>query len=91
MSVAHREFFDLRGQRWEVWEVRLGERGDARTVKPELAEGWLAFESSEEKRRLAPIPGGWTEMPAELLGQLCDRAVFVRERGESGMWPRFPG
>ena len=89
--MAHREFFDSRGQRWEVWEVRLGQHGEPRTVKAELAEGWLAFESPAEKRRLAPVPVGWTELPADVLIELCERAAFVRERGESGMWPRFPG
>ena len=89
--MSHREFFDLHGQRWEVWDVRLGDRGEARAVRPDLAEGWLAFESSSEKRRLAPIPSGWSDLPEELLGQLCARAKFVRERGDSGSWPRFPG
>ncbi len=87
--MAHREFTDLQGRRWAVWEVypRVG----TRPVLPELAEGWLAFESSWEKRRLAPIPPDWLELPAEALHKLCRQALFVRERGESGMWPRFPG
>jgi len=88
---VHREFLDQSGQRWEVWEVRPGERGEPRTVSPELTGGWLAFGSSTEKRRLAPIPAGWTELTAEALGQLCEKAMFVRERGESGHWPRFRG
>lgn len=87
--MAHREFYDPQGRRWEVWEVRVG--GDERTVKPELAGGWLTFESAVEKRRLAPIPSGWNELPADALGELCERAAFVREHGESGLWPRFTG
>ena len=87
--MAHRVFY-RRGQRWEVWEVRLGERGGRRSVNPELAEGWLTFESMAEKRRLAPIPEGWEDLDDETLVRLLDSAVFVRERGESGMWPRFP-
>ncbi len=89
-TVAHRVFF-LEGERWEVWEVRLGRRGERRTVSPQLTGGWLAFESSTEKRRLAPIPERWEELPVETLASLCQGAVFVRERGESGDWPRFPG
>jgi hypothetical protein len=89
--VTHREFFDLQGQRWEVWEVRPGEREEPRTVSPGLAGGWLAFGSSTEKRRLAPIPAGWRELPTEALAELCEKAAFVRERGESGIWPRFRG
>lgn len=87
--VAHRVFY-RDGQRWEVWEVRLGDRGGRRSVNPELAEGWLTFESAVEKRRLAPIPEGWEEVDDESLVELCDRASFARERGESGLWPRFP-
>src|ERR687896_1998957 len=88
-NVAHR-VFHWYGQRWEVWEIRRGERGGRRSVNPELSEGLLTFESATEKRRLAPIPEGWEEMDDEALAQLCDAAVFARERGESGLWPRFP-
>jgi hypothetical protein len=28
-------------------------------VHHELRDGWLAFRSAAERRRLAPIPGGW--------------------------------
>lgn len=85
--MAHR-VFHRHGRRWEVWEVRL--RDGRRSVDPELTEGWLTFESMLEKRRLAPIPDGWEELDDEALGRLCESAVFVRERGESGFWPRFP-
>ena len=88
--MTHREFV-LHGERWEVWEVRPGERGEPRDVRPELTGGWLAFGSSTETRRLAPIPAGWTELPTDALGELCERAAFVRDRGESGVWPRFRG
>jgi hypothetical protein len=90
LIVAHRVFF-LEGERWEVWEVRLGEGGEQRTVSPHLTGGWLTFESSAEKRRLAPIPERWEELSAETLAGMCKGAVYVRERGESGDWPRFPG
>jgi hypothetical protein len=70
-----------------VWEVH---RREGRSVDPELTAGWLTFESAMEKRRLAPIPEGWEELDDETLATLCDSAVFVRERGESGFWPRFP-
>ena len=88
--MTHREFF-LHGKRWEVWAVRPGERGEPREVSPELTQGWLAFGSATEKRRLAPIPSGWAELPDDALGELCEKATFVRERGESGIWPRFRG
>lgn len=40
--------------------------------------GWLAFETSGEKRRLAPIPDGWEEMTPGELGELLARATLVR-------------
>jgi hypothetical protein len=85
--VAHRVFY-RHGRRWEVWEVHP--REGRRSVDPELIEGWLTFESMLEKRRLAPIPPEWEELDDEALAALCESAVFVRERGESGFWPRFP-
>jgi hypothetical protein len=88
-TVAHR-VFHRHGVRWEVWEVHLRENGGRRSVDPQLAEGWLTFESAAEKRRLAPIPEGWADLDEETLVTLCDAAVYVRERGESGLWPRFP-
>lgn len=38
----------------------------------ELREGWLAFRSSEESRRLAPIPQRWVAMDDQ------DLALLVR-------------
>jgi hypothetical protein len=51
----------------------------------------LAFESAKEKRRLAPIPDDWKALSDGELAQLCARATFVRERGGTGVWPKFPG
>ena len=45
-----------------------------RPSSPRLAEGWLAFESRSERRRLAPIPPGWEELDAEGLRALLARA-----------------
>lgn len=42
-----------------------------------LSQGWLAFHSATEKRRLAPIPDGWDELSAVELGELCERADAV--------------
>jgi hypothetical protein len=39
-----------------------------------LAEGWLVFESAAEKRRLHPIPPGWTERTDDELARLCSLA-----------------
>ena len=39
-----------------------------------LARGWLAFESTFERRRLSPIPPGWEHVSESELAQLCARA-----------------
>ena len=44
----------------------------------ELRRGWLAFESKVERRRLAPIPAGWDQLPDTGLGELLDRATARR-------------
>lgn len=46
-------------------------------VEAGLAAGWLCFESTEGKRRLAPIPQGWHELPADSLLALFERATPV--------------
>jgi hypothetical protein len=37
--------------------------------------GWLAFETDGEKRRLAPIPEGWADLPDEELLALLSQAT----------------
>jgi hypothetical protein len=75
--MAHRELKDLAGMTWQVWEVRP----TAEMLPPEVRDGWLAFQSVHERRRLVPIPVGWNElMDAELLSHL--------ERAAKGPAPR---
>ncbi|HET9634855.1 MAG TPA: hypothetical protein VFP26_02910 [Gemmatimonadaceae bacterium] len=61
---THRAFVDPDGIKWQVWEIKpeVADRlGGAARVHPDLAEGWLCFESANgEKRRLAPVPADWT-------------------------------
>lgn len=42
--------------------------------------GWLAFESSLENRRLAPIPERWPDFTETELQQLCASAIPGRRR-----------
>jgi hypothetical protein len=42
-----------------------------------FANGWLCFESTETKRRLAPIPTGWEFGTDESLEELCQQAAPV--------------
>jgi hypothetical protein len=45
------------------------------SVEPEFRKGWLAFQSGEDWRRLAPIPDGWDTLSDRELLALLDRAT----------------
>ena|ERR1043165_901177 len=45
-----------------------------------MSKGWLVFDSSSEKRRLAPIPSDWNLLSEHDLGRLCRDAVAVPQR-----------
>lgn len=71
-------------------ERRFGvrDRGDRRArqqvrVKLEdgLAHGWLVFESADEKRRLHPIPDGWSTLSDAGLAELARTAESARSSG----------
>jgi hypothetical protein len=57
-----------------VIDRRAGERRHHRGVRialpPRLAQGWIAFECGTERRRVAPIPEGWNELPESALREL---------------------
>jgi len=82
-----REYKDKKGIQWRVWDVYPGPRasgpsrvadGELRTFPhKDLDEGWLCFESTTEKRRVAPIPNGWEFMEVATLEDICARAGFV--------------
>jgi hypothetical protein len=88
MSV--REFTDSQNVVWRVWDVTTAQMHPVTKNEDfmgDLADGWLAFESAFEKRRLAaPYPAEWATMPIPELEALCRRAppVVVRPRSISG-------
>src|SRR5439155_15731288 len=54
-------------------------RQESRVLVPrDLEQGWLAFESRREARRLAPVPDGWSEMSDDELVRLVRSAARVR-------------
>lgn len=87
-----RGFIDSTGVEWRVWEVlpSKAERGIHASTMSSLkatafADGWLCFESPEEKRRLAPIPQGWESRDSRQLEQLCAQGTVVPlRRGAQG-------
>lgn len=58
-------------------------RGLRIALPPRLAQGWIAFEHADERRRVAPIPAGWAELPESALRELWREAEHLppRRRG----------
>lgn len=50
-------------------------RHQPRAALPEdLRNGWLAFQSRAERRRIAPTPEGWDQLSDAQLEELLERA-----------------
>ncbi len=83
--MAVREFTDSKGVEWRVWDVRPEHMHPATRTEDflsNLQDGWLAFESPTEKRRLeAPYPADWTSCRIPDLESLCQKAKAVVRRG----------
>lgn len=77
--MAHRDFRDPDGRRWEVWDVypTTGISGHAPNMllSEDTAEGWLTFQSGREKRRFYRPPPDWETMTDAQLAILCKHAV----------------
>jgi hypothetical protein len=54
-----------------------GERRKQKHSPAFPANGWLVFDSPQERRRLFPIPPAWETRPEGDLERLCERAVPV--------------
>ena len=74
--MALREFEDSRGARWRVWDT-VPDRAES---LGEFRSGWLTFDNGAERRRLAPIPDGWSELPDARLGILLRLAAGSSRR-----------
>ena len=75
-------FFVVVGLLWEIFEVSHPTLSTSRAgILPEaFRTGWLVFDSGAERRRLAPVPGEWSDLPSGALQSLLDRAVRVARR-----------
>ena len=72
--MAYAEFTDRAGKSWRVWFTRP-RLSEVLTILPgDWKEGWLTFESGDEKRRLAPVPAGWERLTPQRLELLCRMA-----------------
>lgn len=68
-----RQFTDSAGVEWTVWNVtatKLHSITRTEDYLRGLKAGWLCFESSEGKRRLAEFPRHWEELDDESLERL---------------------
>lgn len=79
-----REFTDSKDREWRVWDVRpehMHPITRSEDYMSNFQDGWLAFESGTEKRRLeAPYPANWTTLSIPSLEALCERATRVLRR-----------
>lgn len=76
--MGYRELQDDSGRVWRVWDTRPVAANALRSVSPTFAEGWLTFESDDERRRLAPIPTEWEVASPDVMLSWCGRALRVR-------------
>lgn len=75
----------FRDQTGVDWKVSLTPRGsDAVSREHYLPEayrdGWLLFESAQEKRRFAPVPAEWESLSSDELAGLCAKASIQSSR-----------
>ena len=84
--MAVREFKDSAGREWRAWDVSPDELSPRTKDEDYLAQlyhtGWIVFEtkSGDDKRRLYPIPKGWSELPEGELAVLLQKAEIVPRR-----------
>ena len=86
--MASRSFEDSSGILWEVFEVTRSS-ATAGGVSRGLEQGWLTFQSSTEKRRLAPFPSGWQDAEVTELERLCANARAANPPRFSEARPRI--
>jgi hypothetical protein len=72
--MAYAEFTDRTGRSWRVWHTLPRLAGVLTALPHDWKQGWLTFESGDDKRRLAPFPAEWETLPASRLELLCRMA-----------------
>jgi hypothetical protein len=72
--MGYIEFTDGAGRSWRVWRTVPEIALHRLTLAPDWKDGWLTFESTGEKRRLAPVPTEWESLPPQRLELLCRMA-----------------
>jgi hypothetical protein len=87
--MAQREFTDSKGTRWLVWSTTPT---TGSVLAPDMQQGWLTFESEDERRRLVPIPADWEKAASDRIELYCRAAQRVaRTTPIRGMVQQRPG
>lgn len=71
------KFRDAEGIEWTVTEIMasaLAALPRSSLRHPEFKDGWLLFQSENQRKRLAPYPREWQSLTAEELADLCATA-----------------
>jgi len=81
-----RTMADSTGTVWTVFEVKKTGASDQWAYLPEqFGNGWLCFESDVAKRRLTPIPPGWSELSdGDILVLMNAAQPVIRARASTG-------
>ncbi len=90
--MAVRDIVDQKGVKWRVWAVQrssIHPKTAAEDFLGDYGEGWLCFESANERRRLARFPQDWDRMADRDLLGLLTKAAVVPVRGKKT--PPKPG
>ena len=83
------DVFPSHAERRLVFDRRTGSRngGERRqedapriAIAPDLHNGWLCFETENERRRLIPAPERWDEASDDGLREMLDRATVAPQR-----------
>jgi hypothetical protein len=89
--MAVRDIVDEKGTSWKVWAVQASSihpKTAAEDFLGEYSEGWLCFECSKGRRRLARFPQDWDRLPDKELLRLLTTAEVVQPRKHT---PPRPG
>jgi hypothetical protein len=82
--MAVRDVVDEKGVKWRVWAVQrsaIHPKTAAEDFLGDYGEGWLCFESANERRRLARFPDDWDKIGEKDLCALLSKAAIVPVRG----------
>lgn len=80
-TEALRVFDDAQGRQWRAFAVHPSSATTERKSLPErYRAGWLAFESADEMRRVAPIPSGWAGLSVDQLRAVWNTAEAAPKR-----------